>query len=83
MLTFTAQKIVTETINNRKHSYGVNYTQALSTMRDTIIILFQESTSAIRDLDSDVLRTFAMATKPGGQSRNIYATIRECRKNTV
>ena len=64
MLAFTAQKIVTETTKNRVHNYRVNFTQALSTMRDTIVILFQRSTSAIQDIVSDVLRTFAMATEP-------------------
>jgi len=64
MLAFAAQYMVTEATKNREHNYRVNFTQALSTMRDTIVILFQRSTSTIQNIISDVLETFAMATEP-------------------
>ena len=64
MLAFAAQNIVTEATKNREHNYRVNFTQALSTMRDTIVILFQRSTSTIQNIVSDVLETFARATEP-------------------
>lgn len=64
MLAFAAQQTVTETTKNRIHNYRVNFTQALSTMRDTIVILFQRSTSAIQKIVTDVLETFALAIEP-------------------
>jgi DDE family transposase len=64
MLAFAAQNRVTEATKDREHSYRVNFTQALSTMRDTIVILFQRSTSTIQNIVSDILETFAMATEP-------------------
>ncbi len=64
MLAFAAQPIVEQTTDSRVHSYRVNFTQALSTMRDTIVVLFQRSTAAIQTIVSDVLETFSMATEP-------------------
>lgn len=64
MLLFAAQHTVTKNTENRTHSYKVNFTQALSTMRDSIVILFQRSSAAINVIVSDILETFAMATEP-------------------
>ncbi len=64
MLAYAAQPIVSETTKNRTHQYRVNFTQALSTMRDTIVLLFQRSMSAIQEMSTDILETFAKATEP-------------------
>lgn len=64
MLSFAAQRTVEKATENRELSYKVNFTQALSTMRDTIVILFQRSQTAILTLISDILETFAMAIEP-------------------
>lgn len=43
MLTFTAQEQVELSTAERKQSYRINFTQALSTMRDGIVLLFQRT----------------------------------------
>ncbi|MEA3467670.1 MAG: hypothetical protein U9R57_05525 [Thermodesulfobacteriota bacterium] len=64
MLAFAAQQIVAETADDKKHSYKINFTQTLPTMRDTIVTLFHKSTTVIHGIVSDILDTFAMATEP-------------------
>ena len=64
MLAFAAQSIVEETAGDKEHNYKINFTQALSTIRDTIVILLVKSTTAIQSIVSDILDTFAMATEP-------------------
>jgi hypothetical protein len=64
MLAFAAQPLVEETAGDKKHNYKINFTQALSTMRDTIVILLAKPTTVIQSIISDILETFAMATEP-------------------
>ena len=70
MLVFVAQHKVTKETEHRECLYKVNYTQALSTLRDTIVLFFQRSKSTIYTLVSDVLETMSMAielVRPGRQ----------------
>ena len=64
MLAFAAQDRVKEATVNRENRYKINFTQALSTMRDTIVVIFQRATSEVSSIISDVLETFAMAIEP-------------------
>lgn len=64
MLVFAAQSTVEEETETREHYYRVNFTQALSTMRDTIVILLQKSTTVVKAVLSDVIQTFVLATEP-------------------
>ncbi len=64
MIAFAAQPIVEETADDKEHNYKINFTQALSTMRDTTVILLVKSITAIQSIVSDILDTFAMATEP-------------------
>ena len=64
ILTFAAQPTVEETADAKGYDYKINFTQVLSTMRDTIVILLHKSTIAIRSIVSDILETSAMATEP-------------------
>ena len=64
MLAFAAQPIVETTVDDKKYNYKINFTQALSTMRDTIVVLLAKSTTEIRDIVSDILDTFVRATEP-------------------
>ncbi len=41
-----AQKVVTEQSQNKKYTYQINFTQALSKMKDTVVLLFQRSSIA-------------------------------------
>jgi hypothetical protein len=64
MLVFVAQNRVTKNTEHRECLYKINYTQALSTLRDTIVLFFQRSKSNIQTLVSDVLETMTMAIEP-------------------
>jgi len=50
-------------------------------MRDTIVVLFQRSTSAIQSIVCDVMETFTMAIEPVRPGKNIRAIIKERREN--
>jgi hypothetical protein len=64
MLAFAAQPTAETTVEDKKYNYKINFTQALSTMRDTIVVLLVKSTTAIRDIVSDILDTFVRAIEP-------------------
>ena len=64
MLAFAAQARVEQTTEDRKHCYKINFTQALSTMRDSIVLLFQRTGQAMQTIIIDLLTTFAAATEP-------------------
>ena len=64
MIGFAAQDRVAKATESREYNYKINFTQALSTMRDTIVVLFQRAVSEIQSLIADVLETFSMAIEP-------------------
>jgi len=41
-----ARKVVKEQSQNKKHTYQINFTQVLSRMKDTVVLLFQRSSIA-------------------------------------
>ncbi len=64
ILTFAAQDKVDEATENRKFRYKINFTQALSTMRDTIVLLFLKAEIELETIIIDVLETFSKAIEP-------------------
>ncbi len=64
MLTFAAQERVEQSGAGRQHSYQINFTQALSTMRDSIVLLFQRTGDGVLDIIYSLLTTFASAVEP-------------------
>ncbi len=64
MLTFAAQERVEQSGAGRKHSYQINFTQALSTMRDSIVLLFQRTGDGVLEIIDSLLTTFASAVEP-------------------
>lgn len=64
MLAFAAQDKVEQSTEHRKHSYQINFTQALSTMRDSIVLLFQRTGKTVQKMLFDLLATIAAATEP-------------------
>ena len=64
MLTFAAQERVEQSCAGREHSYQINFTQALSTMRDSIVLLFQRTGDGVLDIIESLLATFASAVEP-------------------
>ena len=64
MLVGIAQERVVQSTEQRACHYKVNFTQALSTMRDTIILLFHKSYAEILEIISDLLDTFVLALEP-------------------
>lgn len=63
MLTFTAQRRVNKTNKKKIYDYRVNFTMALSTIRDTLVSLFQRSNPAINPVVYDILKTFSSVTE--------------------
>lgn len=64
MLVASAQEKVEEATASRMFVYKSNFTQALSTMRDAIIVLLQGSRKTILKIISDLLETIAKAVEP-------------------
>ena len=64
MLAFATQNTVEQATESRRHRYKINFTQALSTMRYTIVLLFQRTRQTAQEIISDLLTTFAMAIEP-------------------
>jgi hypothetical protein len=46
ILAHSAQKVVKEQSQDKKYTYQINFTQALSKMKDTVVLLFQKSSIA-------------------------------------
>jgi len=64
MLVASTRENVASTTTSRILAYKSNFTQALSTMRDTIVVLLRGSRKAILKIISDLLETIAKAVEP-------------------
>ena len=64
ILVYSTQPAVDEATKSRKFCYKTNFTHALSTIRDTIVVLLQDSTFGIQSLLSDILKTISKITEP-------------------
>ena len=64
MLVFSTRESVEKLYDQRQLQYKINFTQALSTMRDAIVLLFQRSKRALVQMLHDLLETIAMAVEP-------------------
>jgi hypothetical protein len=64
MLIASDRERVAEATASRTFVYKSNFTQALSTMRDTIVVLLRGSRKAILGIISDLLETIAKAVEP-------------------
>ena len=64
LLVASARERVAKATASRTCVYKSNFTQALSTMRDTIVVLLQGSRKTIVAIISDLLETIAKAVEP-------------------
>lgn len=64
ILAVAAQKTVDRETSKRSYRYQINFTQALSTMRDAIVLLFQHPIDMAKSIIIDILETFAQAIEP-------------------
>ncbi len=64
ILVASARERVAKTTASRTFTYKSNFTQALSTMRDTIVVLLQGSRKTILKIIFDLLETIARAVEP-------------------
>jgi hypothetical protein len=69
MLIASDRERVAEATAPRAFVYKSNFTQALSTMRDTIVVLLRGSRKTILEIISDLLETIAKAVEPVRQGR--------------
>jgi hypothetical protein len=63
ILAFEAQKQL-EQSNAGEYNYKINFTQALSTMRDSIVLLFQGTGPVVKTILIDLIRTMFQAIEP-------------------
>lgn len=73
MMVASARERVATATDSRTFTYKVNFTQALSTMRDTIVALLQGSRKTIVKIISDLMETIAKAVEPGEAGAKISA----------
>jgi hypothetical protein len=65
MMAYAAhQDSVEQTTGHRKLPYKINFTHALSTMRDTIVLFFHKTGDMLQSLISDLLDTLASTIEP-------------------
>jgi len=64
ILVASARERVEKAASSRTIGYKSNFTQALSTMRDTIVVLFRGTRKTILRIISDLLETIARAVEP-------------------
>jgi hypothetical protein len=64
MLAYAAQDSVEQTTGRRQFPYQINFTHALSTMRDTIVLFFRKTGDMLQSLISDLLDTLASTVEP-------------------
>jgi hypothetical protein len=72
MLAHAALDSVQQSTNHRKLPYKINITHALSTMRDTIVLLFHKTGGTLQILISELLDTLASAIEPIRPGRSYY-----------
>ena len=63
ILAFVAQEQVDQSVAG-EHKYKINFTQALSTMRDSIVLLFQRTGQAVKNILDDLIKTIFQAIEP-------------------
>jgi len=64
MMAYAAQDSVEQTTGCRQFPYQINFTHALSTMRDTIVLFFRKTGDMLQSLISDLLDTLASTVEP-------------------
>ena len=64
MLAFTAQREVDLKDSERQYAYQINFTQALSKMKDTIVLLFDRSKEVVRHILESLMDLFIGTVEP-------------------
>jgi len=64
MLAHAAQESVEQKTGHRQLPYKINITHALSTMRDSIVLLFHKTGDALQSFMDELLDTFTSALEP-------------------
>lgn len=84
MLVFAVRDKVAQETKQRQYGYKANFTQALSTIRDSIVLLFQGTKRIVLDVISDILATLAKAVEPVRPGRKYQRNHkRSQRKNSL
>ena len=63
-LSFSLNEIVEANSENYKDKHQINFTQAISKSKDTVILLFERSRDVVLDIIFHLLTVFASATEP-------------------
>ena len=66
-LVHPTQQVIQETYSNRMHPYQINLAQTISTMKDTVVLLFTRAN--VSELISSLLKLFIEAVEPIREGR--------------
>jgi hypothetical protein len=64
VLAFPLNEIIKDNSEGQKHEHQINFTQAISKSKDTVILLFERSRDTVLDLISQLHAVFISATEP-------------------
>ena len=64
VLAFPLNAIIKDNCEGQKHEHQINFTQAISKSKDTVILLFERSRDIVLDLITQLHAVFISATEP-------------------
>ena len=63
-LSFPAQEIIQQDDKMRKYSYQINFAQALASVKNTIVLLFNRSSNLINEIIRELTELFSVTIEP-------------------
>ena len=63
-LSFPAQEIIQQDDKMRKYSYQINFAQALASVKNTIVLLFNRSSNLISEIIRELTELFSVTIEP-------------------
>lgn len=64
VLSIPAKEVIRQESQNKQYEYQLNFTQALSRMKDTIVLLFTKAKSAVKDIIVKLHNIFVKTIEP-------------------
>ena len=69
ILAYSVKDEIDERYRNRKHPYQINFTQALSKMKDSIVLIFQRASDVAFNILSGLCENFIQTVEPVRKGR--------------
>jgi hypothetical protein len=80
ILAYPTRKVVEQNSQRRKYEYQINFTQALSKMKDAIVLLFSRPNSVVKMLLSGLHQIFLQTIEPIRPGRKYVRKLKSNRK---